>query len=310
MLRALAAAAGVALAAYALRRYKPVETPKLKSILQTLKESIDAAPLRLRGGGGGSGQEKSCPISANAATVANLVSWLGLQVLWTWRCAGPRSALLVGCFGLGVWGYAALWGAYIFPAIYPTLGMPSFLLGYTPPLMIYMYQLLCTPFGAKLASGIPYSELLLASAYRFFMEIPFLMKLKKGELPPAFGTPFHKAASPYTLTVCGKTFTFSTGVTIDGIASLVLAPVLALWAHFGTVPASILLGYQAFGASTLLAVVFTLISNLPAPNPLRVWDMKPDTSSFLVFPAIAQAYAASQTGWIVNALVIRKVMGF
>ena len=66
---------------------------------------------------------------------------------------------------------------------------------------------------------------------------------------------------------------------------------------------------KAFGVLTLAAATMVILSNLPAPNPMAMWNCKPTTASFLDHPAPVQGFYGSQFGYIIGVIAVRKYLG-
>mmetsp|Transcript_55623 Transcript_55623/g.153535 ORF Transcript_55623/g.153535 Transcript_55623/m.153535 type:complete len:176 (+) Transcript_55623:256-783(+) len=171
-----------------------------------------------------------------------------------------------------------------------------------------MYFLFNSDTGNNLAADIPWWQLLLASAYRYVMEIPWGINMKRGRMPWGMASPLVKTP-PYKLELFGKVTTLTRGLVVDGVSSVILGPLLATWAYVDplSLPSIIIWAYQFWGLLTLIFAMLMLVTHLPEPNRTRVWATKADTSVLLKAPGVLQVLFASQLGFIIHALAIIKL---
>lgn len=248
-------------------------------------------------------------IPAPAWQVLNVLFWFLLKLSWVYRFDSKNNAMGYTIFAVLIMGYAVFCGTVAISVLPAIMGIPTFPLFYGPPLMVYMYFLLMTPTGKNLGKNVPWEELLVASAYRWVMEIPWAISMEEGTLPWILANPF-QTVPPYQLVIGDMSMTFTSGLAFDGLPSMFLGPGLALlYIYRGSLPALVLWGYQFFGIMTLSSVVGLIVSNFPQPNILQFWVSEADTGSFLVVPGIIQGFFGSMTGWIINVIAFRKLLG-
>ncbi|KAL1527364.1 hypothetical protein AB1Y20_016034 [Prymnesium parvum] len=247
-------------------------------------------------------------LDAPTWTAVNVIMWVALQLFWLYR--GDKSLLLKGVgVTLCITAYSTFCGLVFFPALPDILGIPIFVMGYGPPFLTYAYLLIFTPIGKKIADVVSWEELTLATAYRFVMEIPWNIAVDAGALPGALKSPL-EAVTPYTFNPTGAIF--SHGICIDGLASIILGPIIAAviaYKGINFVPPSVYLGYQAFGVMTLGAAVLVIVTNFPGNNLFACWTtVGTDTGAFERLPGVYQAFHGSTTGFIINFISYRKYM--
>ena len=176
--------------------------------------------------------------------LVNLLCWWAVEIYWA--AEYTTNKVLFGLDGLQffalmgplAWGWASIWLHVVsLNDILNAGGIPSPLLGILPCLAIYAYAFLFSPIADELLY-VPWWQLHAASASRFVMEIPLM--IRKDVTPPYMMAPFEKARAPYKL--FGRTFT--RGANVDGAFSL-FGLVLAFADYFyGTLPAWLILAYR------------------------------------------------------------------
>eukprot|EP00966_Prymnesium_polylepis_P073108 1698020-Prymnesium_polylepis.1 len=248
-------------------------------------------------------------LSAEVWTLANVGFWFALELSWVYRFDAKDNLKPALMIFVGIIAYSIFWGAVGLKAIPAVFGIPFFPVPYCPPFLVYAYFLLMTSTGKNIAKNIPVPELILASAYRYVMEIPWGMMVEVGDLPCAIANPLYTCKQPYTLELFGG-IEFTTGLAFDGLPSMIIAPALAAFAAYKGLPNKVLVAYQLFGMTTLTSAIILIVTNFPQPNILAFWDAKADTGAFMGLPGVIQAYFGSMLGWIINIIAFRKGLGY
>ena len=117
---------------------------------------------------------------------------------------------------------------------------------------------------------------------------------------------------PYRITLFGvKTLTFTRGLSIDGLVSLVLGNALLLMSTHKTLTPDVLLGYFVLIQCTLVQQFKILLVTTPGSKLYMLEEDGPTTPSAWRFsrtlPSAIQIYFSSQLGWVVFGLAMRKL---
>lgn len=223
-------------------------------------------------------------------TTLNIIAWPAVQLYWMSRAQNPSA--LFG-MALKIAGVAA-YSYYCSNTLIPKLGRPG--VGFALSYMLPMYVMVDNAINSRLSLYVTYSELLVASAYRFIMEIPWKEKVNQGQLPDALMSPIDETP-PYTFNLLG--ISFSRGMVIDGTVAIVLGPLLALVSNDYIV----MKNYNYLGIATLMGAVTVIMGHF---SDLKLFSGK-SSDYFVTTPGLLQAHLGSTFGWVIHALFMQKL---
>ena len=222
--------------------------------------------------------------------IANAIMWPSVVLYWMTRKPECFRPMLIKYILVAY--YSRIVSDHVMPRAHNKAA--AFVLTYVPALGILLKEVL----HSRIHEFISYRELILASMYRIVIERGFAYDIRLRRLPGALASPL-TTTDEYVHVPTDRHFDH--GLAIDGLLSLVLAPMLLA----ATRPTrSAILSYQAVGATTLALMTATVVSHFKGIN---LWTAPQNTDSFLMQPRMMQVHLGSTFGWIVHALTLQKL---